>query len=315
MRRLTVILLVFLAGALSADDYKWDLVNALIACDYPAAERLINQNINRVNADEKRLIANFAVTYPQGETTLKVLSLLNRHNVRPSSFDLFTAINRYQSDETVQYIINSGVSANGEILLLAMEKQRFSFARQFILSGTDVNYQYPLSSSYSDGMSPLMHAARAADFELVQLLVGRGADINARNRDGGTALSIAQRYGSIQISDYLLERGALQTVYDPIPAQTQSQISAGIASLLNTQSAAFQTGTYRLSSGERNLTFTGTANYGNISFISGSRIYTGAYQSAGNMLTLVMEGRSFVYNIDSSVSFSGNGETWIRIGN
>ncbi|MCL2244930.1 MAG: ankyrin repeat domain-containing protein [Treponema sp.] len=314
MKKTIVIFLVFSAAALFANDYKWDLVNALIACDYPAAERLINQNINRVSADEKRLIANFAVTYPQGETTLMVLSLLSRHNVRPSSFDLYTAISRYQSDETVQFIINSGVSANGEILLLAMEKQRYNIAFQFITSGCDVNYQYPLSSSYSDGMSPLMYASKAADFELVQLLVNRGANINARNKDGNTALSIAQMNGSAQISDFLIERGAAQTAYDPIPVQPQSQTSSGIASLLNSQSAAFQTGTYRLSSGERNLTFTGNSNYGNISFISGSRIYTGAYQSSGNALTLVMEGRSFVYKIDSGVSFSGNGETWIRIG-
>jgi len=314
MKKSILIFLVFSSGVLFANDYKWDLVNALIACDYPAAQRLISQNIDKVSADEKRLIANFAVTYPQGETTLMVLSLLSRHNVRPSSFDLYTAINRYQSDDAVQFILNSGVSANGEILLLAMEKHRFNFARQFILSGCDVNYQYPLSSSYSDGMSPLMYASRAADFELVQLLVNRGANINARNRDGNTALSIAQMNGNAQISEFLMERGAVQTAYEPVPVQPQSQTSSGIAGLLNSQNAAFQTGTYRLSSGDRNLTFTGTASYGNISFISGSRLYTGAYQAAGNTLTLVMEGRSFVYKVDSNVSFSGNGETWIRIG-
>ena len=326
MKKLIVIFLFFSAGnfigntaaALYANDYKWDLVNALIRCDYPAAERLIRANINRVPAEEKRLVANFAVTYPQGETTVLVLSLLKSFNVHPSAFDLFTAINRGQSDQAVQFIINSGISANGEILLLAMERQRYEIARQFILSGTDVNYQYPFSSSYSDGMSPLMHASRSGNLQMVQLLLDRGADINARNKDGNTAYSLAEVNGYAQVSAFLLERGAVENTYTPVQAQTQTQAqvsSSGIAGLFDAQTAAFQIGTYRLSGGTRSMVFAGTSTYGTISFISNNRLYTGAYQSSGNTLTLIMEGQTFIYRIDSGVSFSGNGEIWTRFSN
>jgi len=311
-----VLILLFSAAALSANDYKWDLVNALLRDDYPAAERLIIQNINRVPAEEKRLISNFAVTYPAGETTLMVLNLLKRFNVNPSAFDLYTAINRGQSDQVVQFILNSGVSANGEILLLAMERQRYNIARIFILSGTDVNYQYPLSSSYSDGMSPLMYASKIGDFELVRLLLDRGANINARNREGNTAYSLAEINGRADVSAYLLSRGALETSYvqQQTETQTQTQTSAGITSLMDS-AAAFQTGTYRLSNGTRSMVFAGASSYGTVSFIGSNRLYSGAYQSSGNTLTLILEGQTFTYRIDSNVSFSGNGETWTRFSN
>ena len=316
-KKFIIIFLFISTEAIFADDYKWDLVNALLRDDYPAAERLISRNISRVPADEKRLISNFAVTYPAGETTLKILNLLKRFNVNPSAFDLYTAINRGQSDQVVQFILGSGVSANGEILLLAMERQRYNIARIFILSGTDVNYQYPLSSSYSDGMSPLMYASRTGNFELVQLLLDRGANINARNREGNTAYSLAEINGHAEVGAYLLGRGALETSYvQPVQQQdgTQTQTFTGIAGLMD-YAAAFQTGTYRLSNGTRSMVFAGTSSYGTISFIGSNRLYTGAYQSSGNTLTLILEGQTFTYMIDSGVSFSGNGETWTRFSN
>jgi len=296
-------------------DYKWDLVNALINNNYSAAERLIRANISRADFHEKRLIANFAVTYPRGETTVMVLSLLQRLNVHPSALDLYTALNRGQSDQAVQFIINSGVSANGEILLLAMEKQRYNIAKLFILSGTDVNYQYPLSSGYSDGMSSLMHACVNGNFELAQLLFDRGANINARNREGNTAFSLAKINGHTQISEFLLEKGAAETAYAaPVQQQTQTQAYTGIAGYFDSRTAAFQTGTYQLLNGAGSMVFAGTSAYGTISFIRNSRLYTGAYQSNGNTLTLILEGQTYTYKVDSNVSFSGNGETWTRSG-
>ncbi|MCL2277703.1 MAG: ankyrin repeat domain-containing protein [Treponema sp.] len=316
-KKLFVLFLIFLASAVFANDYKWDLVNALLRDDYPAAERLISQNINRVHANEKRLISNFAVTYPAGETTLRVLTLLQRFNVNPSVFDLYTAINRGQSDQVVQFILSRGVSANGEILHLAMERQRYNIARVFILSGADVNYQYPLSSSYSDGMSPLMYASKSGNFELTRLLLDHGADINARNREGNTAYSLAEINGNAELTAYLSSRGALETSYiQPYQqqAETRTQTSAGIAGLMNL-TVAFMPGTYRLSNGTSSMVLAGASSYGTLSFIGNNKLYTGSYQSSGNTLTLIMEGQTFIYRIDSSASFSGNGETWTRFSN
>jgi len=76
------------------------------------------------------------------------------------------------------------LEANGEILLLTMEKQRFILAHQFIESGIDVNYQYPLTKSYADGMTPLLYAVKWDNFDLVKLLLEHGANINARAKNG-----------------------------------------------------------------------------------------------------------------------------------
>jgi len=315
MKKSAAILLFFLSAALIAEDYKWDLVNALIRNDYPVIENIITQNINRVHVSERSLIMNFTVTYSRGDTTLSVLNLLQRYNIRPNAYDLYTAFNRNQSDTVVQYILGTGVNANGEILLLAMEKQRYNFAEQFIRAGVDVNYQYPLSRSYSDGMTPLMHAARSNNFELVQLLVERGAIVNARNRDGNNAFTIAQMNGFTQIGDFLTERGASQVIISPVQNYNQNLSPGGIAGFIETQISEFQPGTYRLSGGTRDIRFIGTANYGNLSFLNNNRLYNGAYQANNGSLTMIMDGRMFVYRVDSLTSFSGNGETWMRIGN
>jgi len=328
-RSIAVSLTFFFAccAYLYAGDYKWDLVNALIRNDYPVIENIITQNINTAPASEKSLIMNFAVTYSRGETTLMTLNLLQRYNVHPNAFNLYTVINMNQSDDVIQFILNRGVTANGEILLLTMQKQRFNLAGRFILSGVDVNYFYPQSSGYYDGMTCLLYASRHDNHELVRLLIERGADINARNRDGATALSIAQNNGNTQIINYLIEMGANQAAV--IPAQhtaAQSsqqtalqqaalqQVTGGISGFLDSQIFEFQPGNYRLSGSDRNIRFIGTASYGTLSYIRNNRVYNGTYQTANENITLMMDGRVFIYKIDNGAVFSGHGETWVRIG-
>ena len=320
MKSSILFFLFIIGGILFADDYRWDLVNALARNDFQAAERLINQNIGSASPQEKSLMMNLALLYSQGETALRVLALLQSFNVRPTAFDLFTAINRNQPNSVVYSIMNNGVRANGEILLVAMEKQRYDLASQFIQAGTDVNYSYPSSSRHADGMTALLHAANNNNFDMVQMLVEHGANVNVRNRDGNTALSMAQAKGNNQMADYLLGRGAVQGNFNGAQqsqqatqsgAQSGAQ-SGGIANFLETQIVEFTPGNYRLSGGNRDLRFTGTESFGNIGFIRNDRTYSGSYQASNGNLILIMEGRTFVYKIDSNMSFSGNGEVWVR---
>lgn len=60
--------------------------------------------------------------------------------------------------------------------------------------------------------TPLCFAAARGDLELVQVLVGAGADVNAFC-DNVTPLSCASRSGNLEIMRYLLDRGA--NVKDP----------------------------------------------------------------------------------------------------
>jgi hypothetical protein len=307
-----VFLAVFLAGTLYADDeYRWELVNAFSRGDVQTAQSVINANIAKMTEADKRLVMNFAFIYSNGENTLKIMDIFRRHNVFPNSYDLFTAINRNQPDAVIQSILNNGTRANGEILLLAMEKQRFDIARQIVETGVDVNYQYPLSKSYADGMTPLLYASKWNNFDLVRLLVERGANLNTRSKDGGTALSFARANGNTQIYGFLIQSGADETGNSVMPPPQNT----GIASILENQTAGFQTGTYRRSGGSTDIRFSGSANFGSISYTANGRQNNGFYRVDGGNITITIEGRAFIYKMDSNMSFSGNGEVWVRSGN
>jgi ankyrin repeat protein len=305
------VLLIFLIGILWAEDYRWDLADALIKNDLRKIESILKENINKMSVSDKRIVMNFAINYSYGNNTLNVFSLLQKYNIRPNGFDLFTAINRNQSDSVIQYILSDGANPNGEILLVVMEKKKFDFAKQFIEMGIDVNYRYPLTKNYADGMTPLLYAAKWNNFELVKLLLEHGANIEVKAKDGNTALSIAQANGNIQIYNYLKEYGAVEIANNNIPpAQT-----GGISSMFDNQAIDFQKGTYRLFNGSIDIKFSGNTNTGNIDYTRNGRAYKGSYKIEGNNMTILMEGKTFIYKIDSNVSFSGNDEVWIRIGN
>jgi ankyrin repeat protein len=205
-------------------------------------------------------------------------------------------------------MLNSGIAPNGEILLLAMEKQRFNFARHFIDANVDVNYQYPLTKPYADGMTALLYAVKHNNFELVKSLVEHGSNINAAAKDGNTALSIAQKNGNNIIYQYLMEHGAGQTGNFVAPSATNT----GIATILDSQSADFQTGTYRLFGKNADIKFSGNNR---LNYTLNGKANNGLYRIENNNLSITMEGRTFTYKIDSNISFSGNGEVWVRIGN
>jgi len=294
-----------------ADDFRWNLVNALSRDNYQEAETIIQANINSMSATERRTVMSFVLTYSRGDTALQAINLLSGYGVIPNSYDLYTALNMNQSDAIIRSILDYGAAANGEILLNAMERQRFNFARLFIEMGADVNYSYPLARRYADGMTPLLYAARWNNFELVGLLLEKGASINARNSEGETALSLAQANGNTQLSNFLTERGAsVSSEGSPTP---QTQSSGGMASVLNNQTE-LQRGTYLLTGGDISIRFAGSPNAGTISYTINGRSSNGAYRIDGNNLTVTMEGRTFLYTINSAASFSGNSESWVRIG-
>lgn len=58
------------------------------------------------------------------------------------------------------------------------------------------------------GRTPLMLAAFRGDAAAVRALLERGADVNARDKDGDTALMFAAYKGHTEIVSLLLERGA-----------------------------------------------------------------------------------------------------------
>jgi hypothetical protein len=310
---LSLIILVFFSKIVNANDYYWDLINSLIKDEFQKAEMILNYNIKSMTVQEKRLMMQLTLTYSRGLNTVNVLNILLNNNIFPNSLDLYTAINTNQPNAAIHFLLQNGAIPNGEILLLAMTKQRYDLAKQFIKAGVDVNYRYPLARNYADGMTALLYASKWNNLEIVKMLIENGADMNVREINGNTALALAQANGNKEISNFLIEHGAIETFGN----NNSSMQNTGISDILENRAVNFQTGTYRLFGGSNSMRFTGNLNSGNISYanITTGRVINGIYRKDGNNLTIIIDGYTFVYKIDSNDSFSGNEEVWVRIVN
>ncbi|HZI61328.1 MAG TPA: ankyrin repeat domain-containing protein [Pyrinomonadaceae bacterium] len=114
---------------------------------------------------------------------------------------------------TIEALLRAGADVNaslvsphaGEFTPLTItintdHAQRFEVARILLAAKAEVN---PKGRFF---VSPLMHALK--DFEMVQLLIAHGADVNQKNFRGATALMAAAGSGATAVVKYLIEKGA-----------------------------------------------------------------------------------------------------------
>lgn len=87
-------------------------------------------------------------------------------------------------------------------LILAIEKGYYEIVELLIENGADVN----LASFW--GRLPLHSALEKGNTEISELLIAKGADINARDRFGNTTLINASESGLISIVELLIAKGA-----------------------------------------------------------------------------------------------------------
>ena len=308
--------------------WKWDMADALSKNDLPKVEKIISDNVKNATSSEKGLMYAFILDYSWKDSTPGLLQMLRRYSVYPTQYDLFNAINRSHSDTVVQYILDQGVKPNGEILLFAAEKKRFNLVNAFIRMGADVNYRYPQGKDYADGTTALIHAAAAGNLETVKLLVENGAKVNLQTTAGYTAALVAQEANRTEIYDYLMQHGATASIPYQIsggpaqgnaannPAAAQpSASSQGMSSVMDGTVLAPKSGTYRLTGSTTEIKLNGNNEAGMLQYTRQGKPMTGWYTVTNGTLTISMEGKSFVYKIESEAIFSGNGERWTRTGN
>lgn len=111
--------------------------------------------------------------------------------------------------EAIAPALAKGVDINGydaldqTALIAAVSQGHFECAEQLLDRGADVNL------ADHAGWSPLIHASYfGANLDLIALLLVRGADINAQNGRGLTALYLATAAGHELTVRLLLARGA-----------------------------------------------------------------------------------------------------------
>ncbi|MDR3146707.1 MAG: hypothetical protein LBU21_10550, partial [Treponema sp.] len=148
--------------------------------------------------------------------------------------------------------------------------------------------------------------------------------VNLRTSDGATAASIAYENGLVDIYGYLVEQGAVEFVQSPAQAENSSgsgqstgqSSGLGISNLIEGGTLVLRTGTYRLSGSSAEITLSGSGTQGYLSYKNNAgNTATGVFWLTGNTLLLTTEGLTFSYQVDTTDSFSGNGETWVRVGN
>ena len=84
----------------------------------------------------------------------------------------------------------------------ACDKGNIEAVKQFLADGADVNVKD------KDGGTPLSYAAFHGQTEIVELLIAKGADVNAKNKYGVTPLHFAAGYGRKETVELLIAKGA-----------------------------------------------------------------------------------------------------------
>lgn len=92
----------------------------------------------------------------------------------------------------------------GQNLIEAVKKGYAPIVRAFLAKGADVN------ARDGGGGSALMWAVARRSPDIVALLIEAGADVNARDRNGKTALVLARSKGLGEITDSLARAGAVE---------------------------------------------------------------------------------------------------------
>jgi FOG: Ankyrin repeat len=145
----------------------------------------------------------YAVVYTRSDTATKL-------GAKSPTFYLFKphiiALNFTDSDNIKD--IEETASAGADIpdknvqLLEAAQNGNVNYVRSALNHGADVN------ARNTKGLTALMMASERGNVEVVKLLLDKGADVNAKGNNGSNALIMASAKGSAEVVKLLLDKGA-----------------------------------------------------------------------------------------------------------
>jgi uncharacterized protein len=146
-----------------------------------------------------------------------------------STAELFTQIALGRADSVYQLVESGanpdGVNAEGETaLLMAIEQNRVPIAKYLINAGAGINKgnasgttplmqvvlngNKAIPKTLSDGTVVAIQPQTNMQQYFADLLISKGAEINAGDKKGDTALSLASSVGNLDAARYLIQRGA-----------------------------------------------------------------------------------------------------------
>jgi hypothetical protein len=345
------VFLLLIQGAFLYADVSDDFIGFAHQRNWSRMERVLNNNKNRITDAEKTRISFMVSVNFRGDEAIRGFELLGKYNINPNPDSLFWAFSYSQPDNVIDYLwAIRGVEKDAAVLKQAIQNKRFNYVHRLLdIENIDLNQRvtranfrgrdadYPIRA----GWTALIWAVQMEHFDTVRRLVERGANVNLRDDNGETAASMAYDKGLIDVYNYLKANGAIdfeprQVVQQstPAPATPSSTTNVYVQPSAPAQSSpaptpstpTLQTGRYAWSNSGTNMNMTLISGivtaYINNSLVG---VWNGTYQIDGSQLVITvsvasgdyasMRGRTFSYNITSSTSFSGSGETWVRIGN
>jgi len=239
-----------LEGWLAAGaDIDQELSNAIIAGDMDRIKFLLSKgaDVNKQDSQGWTPLANAA-----RQRKDKVAALLIEHGADPNlasdgTTPLIAAVMR-DSVPTVDVLLKNGakieeVGPEGyRPLSIAIADSRYDAAKALIEHGADIN-----AASGEDGLTPLMVAAaqtgpaEGARFlpgsvrpiDIAKMLVKKGADVNAKAKNGMTPLMIAATHNSPPMIGLLMDAGA-----DPDAKNALGQTASDVAKINGNEEAA-----------------------------------------------------------------------------
>jgi len=113
------------------------------------------------------------------------------------SFMALVAFTNVALASKINEVINA-ITYSATPLCQAVCKGDMDVVKKFIEYGADVN-------ETSNGITPLMFAARYNNVEMIQFLIDKGANITAKDTKGYTALKYAELSGAKEATAYLKE--------------------------------------------------------------------------------------------------------------
>ena len=173
MKMIALLFALLVPACAIAGTYE-DMEEAMIAGDTPWAIQLINRgmDVNSVDASGNTLLMQ---TVPRGN--MDFLDYLLKHRARIKT--------RNRNGETS--------------LSLAAYKGKLPFVKRLVEAGADVNLY---------GWPPLIYASFNGHAAVVDYLLKKGAEVNARTANGSTALLFAARFGHLEVVELLLQNNA-----------------------------------------------------------------------------------------------------------
>ena len=186
---------------------KSDVTALMLAIGQADKARLLLSKGAEVNAKSKQ--GHTALSIAAGrEGSAEVVKALLDHGADLPAINILGAAARSGDIQVVKLLLERGADPNDRNNAGGAPPVTAKRASERSKSGGTPQDFRVLGLGGNIGGTPLMYAALARNTEVIKLLLGKGADVNARHNGNGTALMFAAQMGDPATVKLLLEKGA-----------------------------------------------------------------------------------------------------------